>query len=80
LVASYVADIGSLDEKYFVHCEDLDWCMRARQHGWKILSVSDAKVKGISSIAWPLRVEWCDFLWQTGFFMAKYSMIRTRAG
>jgi len=28
-------DIGSLDEGYFMHCEDLDWCMRFRQRGWK---------------------------------------------
>jgi GT2 family glycosyltransferase len=56
-----IADIGPLDEEYFLHCEDLDWCMRARQHGWKILFVPDAKVvhqKGVSSQAQPLRVEY----------------------
>jgi GT2 family glycosyltransferase len=39
-----IADIGPLDEEYFLHCEDLDWCMRARRHGWTILFVPDAKV------------------------------------
>jgi hypothetical protein len=56
-----IADIGLLDEEYFLHCEDLDWCMRARQHGWKILFVPDAKIvhqKGVSSKARPLRVEY----------------------
>jgi GT2 family glycosyltransferase len=24
-----ITDIGPLDEGYFLHCEDLDWCMRA---------------------------------------------------
>ncbi|HET7746928.1 MAG TPA: glycosyltransferase family 2 protein, partial [Vicinamibacteria bacterium] len=28
-----VAEIGPLDEGYFLHCEDLDWCMRFRQSG-----------------------------------------------
>ncbi len=27
-------DVGLWDEGYFLHCEDLDWCMRFRQKGW----------------------------------------------
>jgi GT2 family glycosyltransferase len=56
-----MADIGLLDEEYFLHCEDLDWCMRAWRGGWKILFVPDAKVvhqKGISSRTRPLAVEY----------------------
>ncbi|MET3108711.1 GT2 family glycosyltransferase [Oxalobacteraceae bacterium GrIS 2.11] len=37
-------DVGYWDEGYFLHCEDLDWCMRFRQKGWKILFVPDAKI------------------------------------
>jgi GT2 family glycosyltransferase len=54
-------DIGLLDEKYFLHLEDLDWCMRAHRAGWKILFVPDAKVvhqKGVSSQLQPLTVEY----------------------
>ncbi len=32
-----IDEIGLLDEGYFLHCEDLDWCMRIRQKGWRIL-------------------------------------------
>lgn len=56
-----ITDIGPLDEEYFLHCEDLDWCMRARRHGWKVLFVPDAKVvhqKGVSSRSRPLSVEY----------------------
>ncbi len=28
--------IGPLDETYFMYCEDVDWCYRARQAGWKV--------------------------------------------
>jgi GT2 family glycosyltransferase len=35
-------DVGPLDELYFMHCEDLDWCMRFRQKGWQIWFVPDA--------------------------------------
>lgn len=37
-------DVGLWDEGYFLHCEDLDWCMRFRQKGWKILFVPSARV------------------------------------
>jgi len=54
-------DIGPMDEHYFLHCEDLDWCMRFRANGWKILFVPDVEVthvKGVCSANQPIRVEW----------------------
>lgn len=56
-----VEDVGLWDEKYFLHCEDLDWCMRFRQKNWRILFVADAPVVhhlGHSSKARPFFVEW----------------------
>lgn len=53
--------VGPLDEGYFLHCEDLDWCMRFRETGWKIMFVPDVAVvhfKGQSSKAQPIRVLW----------------------
>ncbi|WP_456384892.1 glycosyltransferase family 2 protein [Desulfolithobacter sp.] len=37
-------EVGSFDEKYFLHCEDLDLCMRFRASGWRVMFVPDAKV------------------------------------
>lgn len=57
---SAIQEVGPLDEGYFMHCEDLDWCVRFRQAGWKVLFVPDAKAvhkKGGSSRARPIRVE-----------------------
>jgi GT2 family glycosyltransferase len=31
-----VEDVGLLDERYFTHMEDLDWCFRFREKGWRI--------------------------------------------
>ena len=56
-----LVEVGTWDEKYFLHCEDLDWCMRFRQKGWKILFVPDAPVvhhRGACSRARPIFVEW----------------------
>jgi GT2 family glycosyltransferase len=56
-----IRDVGPWDEGYFLHCEDLDWCMRFRKKGWKILFVPDASVvhhKGTCSRSRPIFVEW----------------------
>lgn len=29
-------DIGPLDDGYFMYLEEIDWCRRARMHGWQI--------------------------------------------
>jgi GT2 family glycosyltransferase len=53
--------VGEWDEGYFLHCEDLDWCMRFRQGGWKIMFVPTAKIVhalGVSGRGRPIFVEW----------------------
>jgi len=54
-------DVGLWDEGYFLHCEDLDWCMRFRQKGWKVMFVPTARVQhvlGGCSRTRPFFVEW----------------------
>jgi len=29
-------DIGGLDDRFFMYCEDVDFCLRARQAGWAV--------------------------------------------
>ncbi|MDH3688465.1 MAG: glycosyltransferase [Gammaproteobacteria bacterium] len=53
--------VGLMDEGYFLHCEDLDWCMRFAQSGFKILFVPDALAvhyQGTCSSDRPARVVW----------------------
>ena len=54
-------DVGPWDEGYFLHCEDLDLCMRYRQKAWSILFVPNAKFthfRGACSRSRPIFVEW----------------------
>ena len=54
-------EVGEWDEGYFLHCEDLDWCMRFRQKGWKILFVPSVKIThvlGACGKSRPVFVEW----------------------
>lgn len=53
--------VGPWDEAYFLHCEDLDWCMRFRQHGWRVVFDPAARAvhqKGNCSRSQPVFVEW----------------------
>lgn len=53
--------VGSFDEAYFMHWEDLDLCLRFRRAGYEILFVPGAHslhFKGRSSQRKPVRVEW----------------------
>jgi len=59
--SSAIRTIGAMDERYFLHCEDLDWCMRFRAAGWKILFVPHVRIthwKGTSGRTHPARVEY----------------------
>ncbi len=39
--------IGVLDEIFFMYCEDVDWCYRAHQAGWKVIYIPDAVITHI---------------------------------
>jgi hypothetical protein len=41
---SVLQEVGSFDERYFMHCEDLDLCMRIRGAGYLIRFVPQARV------------------------------------
>ncbi|WP_417385604.1 glycosyltransferase family 2 protein [Gimesia sp.] len=54
-------DVGGLDEGYFLHCEDLDWCMSFRAKQWSVMFVPDAKIshfQGTCSRSIRVTVEW----------------------
>jgi GT2 family glycosyltransferase len=58
---SALEEVGLLDESYFLHCEDLDWCMRFRARGHEVLFVPGVEVvhhKGRCSRDRPVRVLW----------------------
>ncbi|WP_421548525.1 glycosyltransferase family 2 protein [Pseudomonas sp. QD4] len=75
-----IEQVGLWDEGYFLHCEDLDWCMRFKQHGLSVMFVPYAKV----THAWracsksrPFFVEWHKhggmLRFYKKFFKQKYS-------
>jgi GT2 family glycosyltransferase len=42
--AEVIADVGLMDEDFFMYCEEIDWCWRMQDAGWKTLCVPTAHV------------------------------------
>jgi len=54
-------EVGPMDDQYFLHCEDVDWCMRFGIAGWKILFVPNVEIihtKGACSVDRQVHIEW----------------------
>jgi len=63
--------VGLWDEDYFLHCEDLDWCMRFGRSGWKVMFVPSARIThefGACSRDRPYFVEWHKHLGMVRFY------------
>ena len=55
---SAIEDVGLLDEQFFLYGEDLDWNMRMRKRGWKVVYTPEASVihkQGVSASTRPAR-------------------------
>ena len=44
-----VEHIGGFDERFFMYAEDLEWCWRARRHGWDIRFEPSALVRHVGN-------------------------------
>ncbi len=67
--------VGAMDEGYFLHCEDLDWCLRFTRAGLRILFVPQIAItheQGVCSAARPFRVEWHKHRGMQRFFRKFY--------
>lgn len=52
-----LAEVGGLDERFFMYSEDIDWCKRFHSAGWRVVFYPDAQAVhygGASSASLPL--------------------------
>ncbi|MBI2924456.1 MAG: glycosyltransferase family 2 protein [Verrucomicrobia bacterium] len=55
-----IEQVGTLDERFFIYAEDVDWCWRFRQAGWRVTFCPEGRAVhfgGQSSAADPLRFQ-----------------------
>jgi GT2 family glycosyltransferase len=53
-------DIGPFDESFFLYCEDIDWCRRAREVGWEVWLVPAARARHARSASVRSAGAWVD--------------------
>ncbi|QFF97992.1 glycosyltransferase family 2 protein [Psychrobacillus glaciei] len=77
-----IEEIGMLDETFFMYGEDIDWCYRIKEAGWKIYYnplVSIVHYKGASSRKKPLKIVYefhrAMFLFHKMHFAKKYNFL-----
>ena len=64
-----VEEVGEFDERYWLYGEDLDWCARFWQHGWRILywpGIEVTHIKGGSTgdyRSWRVNVAFYRSMW-----------------
>ena len=46
-----VDELGGLDERFFMYVEDLEWCARARAHGWEVWFEPGAVVRHVGNVS-----------------------------
>lgn len=54
-----IEQVGLLDEEFFMYGEDIDWCYRIKEAGWRIVynpTVSITHYKGASSRKKPFKI------------------------
>ncbi len=39
-----IQQVGMFDEQFFMYCEEIDWAMRIRRAGWRVLCVPQARI------------------------------------
>ncbi|MCX7018051.1 MAG: glycosyltransferase family 2 protein [bacterium] len=70
------AQVGLLDEGFFIYAEDVDWCYRMKQAGWRIVYFPNAKVlhhigRATSKIPYRMIYERHRSMWR--FYRKHYS-------
>lgn len=75
-----IEQVGLLDETYFMYGEDIDWCYRIKQAGWKIYYNPMTEIihyKGASSRKKPMKIVYefhrAMYLFHKKHFSKKYS-------
>ena len=67
---------GLLDEGFFMYAEDVDWCYRIKQAGWRVVYLPDAQVRhhiGCSTRSLPFRMTYARHRSMWRFYRKHYS-------
>ncbi|MFB0536759.1 MAG: glycosyltransferase family 2 protein [Anaerolineae bacterium] len=73
-----IEQVGLLDERFFIYCEEIDWCLRIKAAGWSIWCVPEAEiVHHVARSTGQFRNEMFVALWKSRYqlFAKHYSRL-----
>lgn len=73
-----ISQVGLLDERFFIYCEEIDWCLRIKAAGWSIWCVPEAEiVHHVAQSTAQFRDEMVVALWKSRYqlFAKHYSRL-----
>ncbi|MDH4137192.1 MAG: glycosyltransferase family 2 protein [Anaerolineae bacterium] len=73
-----IEQVGLLDERFFIYCEEIDWCLRIKATGWGIWCVPEAEiVHHVARSTGQFRDEMFAALWKSRYqlFEKHYSRL-----
>jgi N-acetylglucosaminyl-diphospho-decaprenol L-rhamnosyltransferase len=76
-----IEQVGLLDERFFIYCEEIDWCLRIKAAGWGIWCVPEAEiVHHVARSTGQFRDEMFVALWRSRYqlFEKHYSRLFQR--
>lgn len=76
-----IQQVGLLDVGYFMYCEEIDWCMRAKAAGWEAYCVPAAKIVHLAGQSTrQFQDEMFVALWRSRFRLFERHYSRTYRG
>ena len=60
--------VGPFDERFFVYWEDVDWCRRMRQAGWRVVYFPQASIMHSVGVSSDKRFLWSLLTFHVSFF------------
>jgi hypothetical protein len=65
-----IQEVGLLDERFFIYCEEIDWCMRMKKAGWGVYCVPRAEVvHHVAKSTGQVRGEMFVALWRSRYLL-----------
>jgi hypothetical protein len=71
LRADALRDVGVFDEDYFLFSEEVDWCLRARQQGWRVAVLRDVEIGHVRSSSFGTSSKGAYYAWRNTYLLCK---------
>ena len=62
-------DVGGFDEQFFLFFDEVDWCMRATQAGWRVVLTTETSVRHQRSASFGTSTKGAYYYWRNRYLL-----------